>query len=472
MAEARKGGRKPPGNLEAEQAVLGSMMLREECIYEALEALRGEDFYHQRNRDIFIAMEALMSEGVPIDFIAVTRRLEEEGKLQDGSLEYISSLTSVVPSVANLQHYIGIVQEDSAKRKLIDLGMMVTDESFSGEHSSTEIVGRASDTIYKIAMKEQASGIVSLKEAVQASFLQISRAMKNKGGLMGVATGFPRMDKMLSGLQGGQLIVVAGRPGMGKTSFALNLVEHIGIVDNFPCLVFSLEMSYDQLAARLLCSEAQVDSQAVRSGALNDGMIKKLTDAMKVFSNSPVFIDDTATITATEMLAKAHRMKNQRGLGLIVIDYLQLMQGTGRVENRQQEVSQITRSLKIMAKDLDVPIVLLSQMSRASEKRDKKSRYPMLSDLRESGAIEQDADVVIFLHRDDYYKEDFYGADHQPDQQGMARIIIAKQRNGPTGEVLVKWRPEYTKYEEVDFVHGGDEDEGHGGEFYMDEAPF
>jgi len=471
MAEKGKSGRRPPNNLEAEQAILGSMMLREECIYEALEALREEDFYHQQNRDIFGAMSALMNDNVPIDFIAVSRKLEEEGKMRPGSLEYISSLTSIVPSVANLQHYISIVEEDSAKRKTIDACMGTVDDCFSGEHSASEIVGHASDALYRIALKESSSSVVPLREAVQESFLKINEAMKNKDGLMGLATGFPRMDKMLSGLQGTQLIVVAGRPGMGKTSFALNMVEHIGIVNNNPCLLFSLEMSADQLATRLLCAQAQIDSQLIRSGELDSTKITKLANAMKVLSNAPIYIDDSSSVTVTEMLAKAHRMKNQKGLGLVVIDYLQLMQGTGRVENRQQEISQITRSLKIMAKDLDIPIVLLSQLSRASEKREKKSRYPMLSDLRESGAIEQDADVVIFLHRDDYYRDDFYEDGAEPENKGMAHIIIAKQRNGPTGEVHVKWREQYTKYEEVDGFHEEPEG-GYEGSFYADDAPF
>ncbi|MGI6153746.1 MAG: replicative DNA helicase [Christensenellaceae bacterium] len=444
----KKDRRTPPHNYEAEQSILGSMLLNEKCVYEALEALRPDDFYQQQHRDIFAAMSELLQQSVPVDIVTVSRKMEQSGTMRQGGMEYLSELATVVPSVSNLRYYIGIVEEMSSMRKLIDASMTAIDECFEGERTADELVGRAGDAIYKIALKDAANSMVHLKEAVQESYIKISEAMKSKDGLMGISTGFPLMDKMISGLQGTQLIVVAGRPGMGKTSFALNMVEHIGVVKNIPSLVFSLEMSADQLATRLLCSEAKIDSQLIRSGTVSPENITKLADAIKVLSSAPIYIDDASTITVTEMLAKAHRLKKQMGLGLIVIDYLQLMQGTGRAENRQQEVSQITRSLKIMAKELDVPIVLLSQLSRASEKREKKSRYPMLSDLRESGAIEQDADVVIFLQREDYYMED-----QTPENAGKARIMIAKQRNGPTGNIQVKWQGEYTKYAEVDYIH-------------------
>lgn len=447
-----KKGRTPPHNHEAEQSILGSMLLDERCVYEALEALHAEDFYNGQHRDIFTAMTGLMSAGVPIDIVTVSQRLEQDGTMRQGGMEYLADLATVVPSVANLKHYIDIVQQTSSMRKLITASMEIADECFAHERDADEIVGRAGDAIYRIALKDSKSTVVSLKEAVQESYLKISEAMKSKDGLMGIPTGFPLMDNMISGLQGTQLIVVAGRPGMGKTSFALNIVEHIGVVKNLPCLVFSLEMSADQLATRLLCSEAKIDSQLIRAGNISNKNITKLADAIKVLSNAPVYIDDSPSIMVTEMLAKAHRMQNQMGLSLIVIDYLQLMQGNGRAENRQQEVSQMTRSLKIMAKELNVPIILLSQLSRASEKRDKKSRYPMLSDLRESGAIEQDADVVIFLQREDYYMED-----QTAENAGKARIMIAKQRNGPTGNIQVKWEGKYTKYVEIDYIHDDEE---------------
>ena len=455
MADGRivqAGSRIPPNNLEAEQSILGSMLLNEECVYEAMEALREEDFYQQQHRDIFRVMSELMESGVSVDLVTVSQKMEQLGKMRMGGMEYLSQLTTVVPSVANLKHYINIVQQKSSLRKLIDASMTAADESYKGEDDADAIIGRAGDAIYRIALKNSQSTVVHIKEALQESYVKISEAMKAQDGMLGIPTGFPYMDQMLSGFQGTQLIIIAGRPGMGKTSFAMNIVEHIGLVKNIPCLVFSLEMSADQLATRLLCSEARIDSQLTRSGKMGAQEITKLAEAMKVLSNAPIYIDDSATITVTEMLAKARRMQKQSGLGLIAIDYLQLLQGTGRSENRQQEVAQITRSLKIMAKELNVPIVLLSQLSRASEKREKKTRYPMLSDLRESGAIEQDADVVIFLHREDYYPED-----KTPENAGKARIIIAKQRSGPTGAIAMQWQGEYTKYMETDYIHDDEE---------------
>ncbi len=448
MADGRRDLRVPPNSYEAEQSILGSMLLNAKCVDEAMVRLKAVDFYHPQHRDIFGAMVLLMESGVPVDIVTVAERLEQEAKMHVGGMEYLSQLTNVVPSVANLSHYIKIVEEKASLRRLIEASVGIADDCFTGEDDADTIVGRAGDAIYQIAVKNAKGDIVHIKDALQESFVRIGEAIKSKEGMLGLPTGFPLMDKMLSGLQGTQLIVVAGRPGMGKTSFALNMVEHIGLVRKVPSLVFSLEMSADQLATRLLCSEAKIDSQLTRSGNMGAPEITKLAEAMKVLAVAPIYIDDSASITVTEMLAKAHRMKRTTGLGLIVIDYLQLMQGTGRAENRQQEVSQMTRSLKIMAKELDVPIILLSQLSRASEKRDKKSRYPMLSDLRESGAIEQDADVVIFLQREDYYPED-----RSPETEGKARIMIAKQRNGPTGNIQVMWHGEYTKYVELDYIH-------------------
>ncbi|MDL2236748.1 replicative DNA helicase [Christensenellaceae bacterium OttesenSCG-928-K19] len=450
--QKRKDMRMPPSSMDAEQSILGSMLLNAKCVDEALVFLRPEDFHYPKHRDIFAAMVHLMETGVPVDIVTVAERLEQEGKMHIGGIEYLTELTDVVPSVANIGHYIKIVEEKSTLRKLIDTSMNIADDCYKGEDDADIIVGRAGDQIYQIAVKDARNDVKPIRQALQEGYLHISEAAKSKDGLMGLPTGFGLMDKMLSGLQGTQLIVIAGRPGMGKTSFALNIVEHIARVKEVPSLIFSLEMSADQLATRLMCSEAKVDSQVIRTGRMGTEEIKKLAEAMKLLSAAPIFIDDSPTITVTEMLAKAHRLKRTEGLGLIAIDYLQLMQGTGRSENRQQEVSNMTRSLKIMAKELNVPILLLSQLSRASEKRDKKARYPMLSDLRESGAIEQDADVVIFLQREDYYPED-----KSPETEGKARIMIAKQRNGPTGNIQVQWQGEFTKYVEIDYIHDDQE---------------
>jgi replicative DNA helicase len=440
--------RVPPSSPEAEKSILGSMLLSEKCVYDALDEMRVEDFFQQRHRDIFRAMQDLFAAGVSVDFVTVTQKLEQMGKMQLGGVEYLSDLTQMVPSVANLAYYMDIVKQKSSLRRLIDVGLLITDDCYAESMEAEEIVGRAGDAIYKIAIKSSKSSLVHIKEALEETYLKLSAAMESKDGLMGVPTGFPRLDRTLSGLQGGQLIVIAGRPGMGKTSFALNIVEHLAMVKHVPCIIFSLEMAADQLAGRLLSAQAKVDSQNLRSGNVSEQDIHKIANAIKALKAAPVYIDDSALITATEMLAKAHRLKRSEDLGLIVIDYLQLMSGSGRAENRQQEISQLTRMLKVMSKELDLPIVLLSQLSRAMEKRDKSSRRPMLSDLRESGAIEQDADVVLFLHREDYYSDE-----SAPENIGKAEIIIAKQRNGPTGSIPVKWIGEYTKYEEVDTYH-------------------
>ncbi len=451
MAENGKNLRVPPNSYEAEQSILGSMLLDAKSVDEALVRLKPADFYQPHHRDIFAVAAFLVESGIPVDIVTVAERLEQEGKMHVGGLEYLSQLTNVVPSVANLSHYIKIVEEKASMRSLIEACIKISDDCFLGENEAEVLIGRAGDAIYQIAMKNTRGDVIHIKEALQESYQRIGEAMKSKEGMLGLSTGFPYMDEMLSGLQGTQLIVLAARPGMGKTSFALNIVEHIGHIKKIPCLIFSLEMGAEQLATRLLCSEAQVDSNLTRSGRMNAGQITKLADAMKVLSVAPIYIDDTASITVTEMLAKAHRMKRTSGLGLIVIDYLQLMQGSGRVENRQQEISAITRSLKIMAKELNIPILLLSQLSRANEKRDKNSRKPMLSDLRESGAIEQDADVVIFLHRDDYYRDEQEEMDEQ--EKMRATAIIAKQRSGQTGNINLVWHGEYTKYVEVDEKH-------------------
>jgi replicative DNA helicase len=445
MAEV---SRIPPSSPEAEKSILGSMLLSERCVCDALGEINAEDFFQQRHRDIYTAMQNLFAAGISVDIVTVTQKLEQMGKMQLGGVEYLTDLTQMVPSVANLKHYMAIVQQKSVLRRLIDVGLEISDECYRESLQTEEIVGRAGDAIYNIAMKNSKNSLIHIKEALEETYLKISAAIESKDGLMGVPTGFPRMDRTLSGLQGGQLIVVAARPGMGKTSFALNIVQHAAMVKKVPCLVFSLEMAADQLAARLLCAEAKVDSQSLRSGNVSEQDIHKLASAIKVLKTAPVYIDDSSVISATEMLAKAQRLKKTEALGLIVIDYLQLMSGSGRAENRQQEIAQLTRTLKVMAKELNLPIILLSQLSRAMEKRDKGSRRPMLSDLRESGAIEQDADVVLFLHRDDYY-----GDESTPENAGKAEIIIAKQRNGPTGSIPVKWNGEYTKYEEVDTFH-------------------
>jgi replicative DNA helicase len=435
--------RVPPSSMEAEQSVLGAMLLSENCVLAAVEKLREEDFYVESHRRIWRAMYDLSALSKPVDLVTVTERMEQGAPLSLEELTYLSDLTQAVPSTRNIDVYIGIIKEKSRLRRLINACAEIADLSYKAEAPAAEVLNIASDLVYKIADEQTERSLVHVRTALMESYELISKAAKSKDGLMGVATGFPLMDKKLSGFQPSQLIVVAGRPGMGKTSFALNIAEHVAVKEGRPVAIFSLEMSRDQLGMRLLCAGAQVDSQNARTGALSEKDFYSLADAMVPLEGAPIYIDDTAIIGPTEMMAKLRRLRQQVGdIGLVVIDYLQLMDTGRRSENRQQEISQITRSLKVAAKELQVPIMLLSQLSRATEKRENKR--PMLSDLRESGAIEQDADVVLFLHREDYYSDD-------EQHKGDASIIIAKQRSGPTGTINVMWKGEQTKYLEVDF---------------------
>ncbi|MEY8382973.1 replicative DNA helicase [Christensenellaceae bacterium 44-20] len=435
--------RVPPSSMEAEQSVLGAMLLSENCVLAAVEKLREEDFYVESHRRIWRAMYDLSALSKPVDLVTVTERMEQGAPLSLEELTYLSDLTQAVPSTRNIDVYIGIIKEKSRLRRLIAACAEIADLSYKAEAPAAEVLNIASDLVYKIADEQTERSLVHVRTALMESYELISKAAKSKDGLMGVATGFPLMDKKLSGFQPSQLIVVAGRPGMGKTSFALNIAEHVAVKEGRPVAIFSLEMSRDQLGMRLLCAGAQVDSQNARTGALSEKDFYSLADAMVPLEGAPIYIDDTAIIGPTEMMAKLRRLRQQVGdIGLVVIDYLQLMDTGRRSENRQQEISQITRSLKVAAKELQVPIMLLSQLSRATEKRENKR--PMLSDLRESGAIEQDADVVLFLHREDYYSDD-------EQHKGDASIIIAKQRSGPTGTINVMWKGEQTKYLEVDF---------------------
>lgn len=449
MAEEAPSRRIPPHSSEAEKSVLGSMMLSAECVDQALAVLTPDDFYYPMHQAVFSTMSSLATAGAPVDLVSVTARMDQDGKLNDGSAEYLAGLSDDILSVANIEYHLGIVREKAALRRLIDVCMTVANDCYAAQRSAEDLLAEAGDEIYKISARSSRGEVIPIRQALQASYAQMAAAMNTKGGLLGIRTGFPMMDQMLSGFQKSQLIVIAGRPGMGKTSFALNIVQHASMSQNVLCLLFSLEMGAEQLATRMLCSEAHVDMQKTRTGRMGADEYTKIAVAMKGLSGAPIYVDDSANITVTEMTAKARRLQRKRGLGMIVIDYLQLMRGSGRVENRNQEVAQITRSLKIMAKELNVPIVLLSQLSRAGEK--EGSKYPKLSELRESGAIEQDADVVIFLQRDDYYVEM-----QTPENIGKAKIIIAKQRNGPTGAINVQWNGELTRYMEVENFHTED----------------
>lgn len=444
----------PPQSTEAENSVLASMLLDREAADRVLTVLRPEDFYTPVHQRIFAAMRTLANIGSAIDAVTVDELMKREGTMRDGAFEYLTKLSQDLLSTAHLEEHIALIREKSALRQLISICVDTAQTCYEGQTPSEKLIARASDEIHRISLGAARGNVIPIADAVVESFRQMSAALNAKGGILGVPTGFPLMDRMLSGFQPTQLIVIAGRPGMGKTSFALNIVEHVSMVQGVTSLIFSMEMSAEQLATRMLCSNSQVDMQKTRTGRMEVRDIDRMAEAMKRVSHAPIFIDDSPGVSVSEMTAKARRLKhvNGSGLGLVVIDYLQLMTASERrMENRNQEISQITRSLKIMAKELGVPVVLLSQLSRAAEKSDA-GKYPKLSDLRESGAIEQDADVVIFLQREDYYPEN-----RTEENIGKATILIAKQRNGPTGPINVRWSGEFTKYMEVDDMHTEEE---------------
>ena len=439
MEQSDRAAFKLPHNIDAERSVLGSMFLDAKAVFIAMERLVPEDFYAKRNQSIFSVMRELAEAGKPVDTVTVVDRLERNGLLEGAEdTVYIADLAASVPSASNILYYIDIIEQNSLLRALIAAGNEMIRDAVNSSDEAADIVNRAGDMIYRIAVKRQRDSLQHIKQALLEGYTLIGESMENDTGFLGISTGFHMLDKKLSGLQGSQLIVVAGRPGMGKTSFALNIAQHVAVKERIPVAIFSLEMSREQLALRLLCSEAMVDSQKTRTGGLTDKDFDKLALAVKDLGEAPIYVDDSPALTVLEMLAKARRLKQDKDLGLIVIDYLQLMSGKDRRENRQQEISVMTRSLKIMAKELGLPVVLLSQLSRESEKRE--SKIPLLSDLRESGSIEQDADVVIFLHRENYYNKE---ADN------ITRVIVAKQRSGPTGEINAGWKGEYTRFFEL-----------------------
>lgn len=432
----------PPQNLEAEMAVLGSMLLDEEAVSVAIEKLDSGCFYKDTHRKIFQAISDLFNANKAIDLITLIDALKKDGTLEEvGGASYLTSLANAVPTAANINHYANIVRERYILRTLITNSTKIISVCHESQGNIAEIVDTAEKLIFEVSDRRNQGTYLHLKEIVKDSIETIDRLYQNKAHVTGIPTGYVDFDIKTAGLQPSDLIIIAGRPSMGKSAFALGIAEYAGVIEKVPTAIFSLEMSKEQLGQRMLCSHARVDAHKVRTGYLATSDWPRLTAAAGKLSEAPIYIDDTPAISVMELRAKARRLKSHHGIKLIILDYMQLMRGSSmNMESRQQEISEISRSLKALARELHVPIIAISQLSRAVESR--TDHRPQLSDLRESGAIEQDADVVVLILREEYYNP-------SPDNQGVAEVIIAKQRNGPVGSLKLAFIKEYTRFDNL-----------------------
>ena len=437
--EDERTGRVPPNNLDAERSVLGAMMQDHEALSLAIEALRAEDFYHPANRELFDAMHRLQSAGQPVDIVTVDEELTRRGTLEGvGGIQYVIDISRYVPTTANARAYIQIVAEKATLRRLIHAGDEIVQASYVQQEPLADILGHAEKSIFDIVMRRtEGSTLVHIADILPDTYQRIETLSRLKGAIDGVPTGFVDLDNLLTGLHGGELVLVGARPSMGKTSFGMNVLSYASVMAGKTVAAFSLEMPRDQLAMRLLCADARVDMQSVRHGTLRDEDWLALSRALGPIAAANLYIDDTSGITPSQLRSRCRRLKIERGLDLVMVDYIQLMASDGRAENRQNEVSEISRALKGIAKELNVPVLALAQLSRAGAQRSDKR--PILSDLRDSGAIEQDADVVMFLHREEYY-------DPNTEDKNIAEVIVAKQRNGPLGTIKLAWLGQYTRF--------------------------
>ncbi|MBF7081396.1 replicative DNA helicase [Desulfallas sp. Bu1-1] len=428
----------PPHNIDAEQSVLGALLLDNSAISKVVRFLNPEDFYLESHRVIFNAILELEDNGQAADLVTVTEKLRRKGELEKvGGATYVASLTNIAPTAANVEYYARIVEEKALLRNLINLAVRIAGMSYEGSEDAERLMEEAERMLLELGSRRTSTVFTEIKDVLLDTFKHFEYLYKHKGEITGVPTGFKDLDRICQGLQPGDLIIVAGRPSMGKTSFGMCIAYHAAVKTMKPVAVFSLEMSKEQLVQRMLCAEAMVDQHKLRSGFISEGDWAKLTQQAREMARLPIFIDDSGVLTVRQIRAKARRMHLEKGLALIVIDYLQLMQGSRRAENRQQEIAEISRSLKGLAKELNVPVLALAQLSRSVEQRQDKR--PIMSDLRESGSLEQDADVVMFIYRDEYYHPD-------TEKVGIAEIIVAKQRNGPTGTVELAFLKEFTRF--------------------------
>jgi replicative DNA helicase len=431
----------PPQSIEAEQAVLGTVLLQDKALLKIVDVLKPDDFYREAHKTIFTAMITLFEKREPHDLITVTSLLNDQNKLDRvGGASYLASLTDIIPFSGTLMHHAQLIRKKSILRKLIQTTSEVTARCYDTQDDIESLIDQAEKTIFEIAHSNKGQGFEPMSSIVPRAFDRITALFDKQEHITGVATGYDELDRLTAGLQPAELIILAARPSMGKTALSMNIVQHAALIGKVPVAVFSLEMSMESLALRMLCSIGRIDSQRIRTGKLHDNDWPKLTRATGMLADAPIYIDDTAGLTVLEMRAKARRLKSEHNLGLIVVDYLQLMQGKSNSENRTKEISEISRSLKAMAKELNVPVLALSQLNRSLENRTDKR--PQLADLRESGAIEQDADVIMFIYRDEVYNH----AEDNPNR-GLAEVIIGKQRNGPTGMIKMTFLGEYTTFE-------------------------
>ena len=436
-------GRQTPWSNEAEQAVLGAMLLDQDAALKAAEILDDTMFYKESHRLLFRSMLSLTERGDVIDPVTLRDEISRRGDLdRAGGMEYIAALIDVVPTAANVDYHSRIVRDKAVLRRLAEAATGIIQDIYDGHGTAGEVLDNAEHRVFQVAQFRRAEEFIRIKELIWPTMERIEQIQSGAGALTGVPSGFVDLDRYTAGFQRSDLIILAARPSMGKTALALNIVQHAAIEHNTRVAFFSLEMSKDQLVQRLLCSEGLVDAQRLRRGQLRDDDYPKLARAAGLLGTAPIWIDDSAALTPLAMRSKARRLKAEHDIALVIVDYLQLMQGPGDVENRQQEISYISRSLKALAKELQVPVLALSQLSRAVETRGGNKR-PLLSDLRESGAIEQDADVVLFVYRPEVYETDPSKMD------GKAEIIIAKQRNGPTGSVDLAFLKECTRFESL-----------------------
>lgn len=431
----------PPHDVQAEQAVLGSMLLDKDAVISAIEVLKADSFYREDNKSIYEAILSLYTKSEPIDLITVKAELIENGNFERvGGLEYLASLPEKVPTTTNVQRYIKIVEEKAMTRNLIQTANDLIALGYDETEEVDRILDMAEKKVFDLSQNKSSKGYNSIKDVLVSSFAELEKLYNQKGKISGITTGFTELDRQTSGLHNSDLIIVAARPAMGKSAFAINIATNAAVKAGVPAVIFNLEMSKEQVVNRILCSEAMVDSNKVRTGQIEDNDWMKLASASGILSEAPIYIDDTPGISIMEIRAKCRKLKMEKDIGLIVIDYLQLIQGSSGKKNssREQEISEISRSLKILAKELNVPVIALSQLSRATEQR-KDDHRPMLSDLRESGAIEQDADIVMFIYREDYYNP-------ETENKNVAEIIFAKHRGGSTGTVNLAWLGNYTKF--------------------------